>query len=245
MAGLIYRIAGSISHFAAHLRGSDASDTAVIPDVYVAGMSQGVPFRVTQVDENGNSIVVTGPNTGQKGVRVFGGPTDPISDIPVVMEFGHHQVHEGESHEFNYLISSLAINTNQDFRINVPAGLTPTTGTPHLIPEIIGTLEAEIYLYEGMTFNVGNGGTLQTSYNRNRNSATIPGTKIYLSPTPATTGTNIWIGLVGSGVRAGSGDRSITEWDLKPNTDYLLRVTSRANGNKVLVRIIWYEDLGV
>jgi len=45
-------------------------------------------------DEDGNPIpVVTGFNTGEKGLRVFIGPTDPISDIPVVMEFGQHQVH--------------------------------------------------------------------------------------------------------------------------------------------------------
>lgn len=203
------------------------------------------PFKTTQTDASGNSIVVAGAATGVKGVRVYGGPTDPISDVPVYVDFSHHQVHEGESHEYCYLIGSLASGVSQDFRINVPAGLTPTTRTPHFLMEVISTLEAEIYLYEAMTYTVGNGGTLQTSYNRNRNSATTPATTIYLTPTPATTGTQIWIGLTGSGVRAGSGDRALTEWDLAANKDYLFRITSRAAGNKILVRFLWYEDLGV
>jgi hypothetical protein len=197
------------------------------------------------VDGSGNvPEVITGAFTGVKGLRVYGGPTDPISDIPVVIQYDHHQLHEGESHEYNYLVTSLGLNANQDFRLNVPAGLAPTTRTPHILFEIISTAEAELYFYEDMTFTTGNGGTLQTSYNRNRNSGNIPATKIYLSPTPATTGTNIWIGLVGAGRSAG-GERANSEWDLKPSADYLFRVTSRAASNKVLVRMEYYEDLGV
>ena len=178
-------------------------------------------------------------------MRVFGGPTDPISAIPVHIPFDHHQVHEGESHEYNYLINSMNSGTSQDFRINVPAGLAATTRAPHMTIEIISTLETETYLYEGMTYDTGNGGTLQASYNRNRSSANVPGMTIYLTPTAATTGTNIWIGLTGSGRSAGTESRAMTEWILKPNTNYLLRITSRAAGDKILVRVLWYEDLGV
>ena len=183
--------------------------------------------------------------TKTKAINVQIGPGDVISNIPVTITYEHHQVHEGESHEYNYLISSLASGSNQDFRVNVPAGLTATTRAPHVIFEVISTLEAELYLYEDMTYTVGNGGTLQTTYNRNRSSATTPGMTIYLSPTPATTGNNLWIGLVGSGRAAGGEARGMTEWVLKPNADYLFRVTSRAAGNKIVVRLIWYEDLGV
>jgi hypothetical protein len=192
-----------------------------------------------------NLALIEGQNTGVPGLRVYGGPTDPISDIPVTIDYDHHQVHEGESHVFSYLISSLNSGVSQDFRLNVPTGLTPTTRTPHVVFEVISTAETEIYLYEGMTFTAGNGGTLQTSYNRNRNSATVPGMKVYLTPTPATTGDLIHIGLTGSGKAAGVEGRSLTEWDFKPNTDYLKRITSRAAGDKIVVRVIWYEDLGV
>ena len=107
--------------------------------------------------------IVEGANTGERGFRTFGGPTDPISDIPVSIDYDHHQVHEGESHIYSYLISSLNSGVSQDFRLNVPAGLTPTTRTPHVIFEVISTAETERYLYEGMTYTATNGGTLQTS----------------------------------------------------------------------------------
>jgi len=219
---------------------------SALPTGAATSANQTNKTQMTQITDGTNqAAIITGDFTGVKGLRVYGGPTDPISDIPVHIDYGHHQVHEGESHEENILIASLGLNASQDFRLNVPAGLTPTTRTPHVIFEVISTLEAELYLFEDMTFTVGNGGTLQTSYNRNRNSSVVPGMKIYLTPVPATTGTNIWIGLIGSGNRAGGGDRAQTEWDFKPAADYLFRVTSRAASNKILVRILWYEDLGV
>lgn len=201
--------------------------------------------EVTVMGADGNeAAVVAGANTGVKGLRVYGGPTDPISDVPVILDFEHHQIHEGESHSFCYLVSSLASGSSQDFRLNVPA-LVATTRTPHVVVEVVSTAETEIYLYEDMTYTQGNGGTLQTTYNRNRNSNTAAGMKIYLTPTPSATGNNIWIGLTGSGRSAGTEPRAFTEWGLKPNADYLLRITSRATGDKILVRILWYEDLGV
>lgn len=173
------------------------------------------------------------------------GPGDPISNVPVVIEYDHHQVHEGEQHGYSNLTSTLASGSSKNFRINVPAALDTVYEAPHMIIEVITTLEAEAYLYEDMTYTVGNGGTERTSYNRNRlAAATVAATKIYEDPTPATTGTNLWIGLTGSANRAGSGSRSLTEWVLKPG-DYLVRITSRAAGCKVLVRFEWYEDLGV
>jgi hypothetical protein len=218
---------------------------ALTVDATVTSNTDGT--QKTQITDPDGDVaqVIAGANTGVKGLRVYGGPTDPISDIPVVIQYDHHQVHEGESHEYCYLAASVGLNANLDYRLNVPDGLTPTIRTPHLIMEVVTTAEAEVYLFEDMTFTVGNGGTLQTSYNRNRNSATTPGMTIYLTPTPATTGTNIWIGLTGSGKSVGSGDRANLEWDLKPNANYLFRVTSRAAGNKILVRLLWYEDLGV
>jgi len=173
------------------------------------------------------------------------GPGDPISNVPVVIEYEHHQVHEGEQHGYSNLTSSLASGSSKDFRVNVPAALDTIYEAPHMIFEVITTLEAEAYIYEDMTYTVGNGGTARTPHNRNRLAyLTTPATTIYEDPTPATTGTNLWIGLTGSSNKAGSGARSLTEWVLKPG-DYLFRVTSRAAGCKVLVRLEWYEDLGV
>ena len=173
------------------------------------------------------------------------GPGDPISNVPVVIEYDHHQVHEGEQHGYSNLTNSLASGSSKDFRINVPATLDTVYEAPHMIFEVITTLEAEAYIYEGMTYAVGNGGTVRTSHNRNRLGTPVTAaTKIYEDTTPDTLGTNLWIGLTGSANRAGAQGRSLTEWILKPG-DYLFRVTSRAAGCKVLIRFEWYEDLGV
>jgi len=213
--------------------------------VYVVNPVNATTYgNVLLVDGNGNTLVSTKPFTSETALRVFIGPTDPISDIPVMIPFDHHQVHEGEAHGYANLVSSLGSGASKDFRLNVPVGLNSAATCPHLVYEVISTGEAEVYLYEGMTFAGGNGGTQRTCYNRNRNSASLAQMTIFEDPTPATTGTNIWIGLVGSGNKAGSGDRALTEWLLAPG-NYLARVTSRTASNKVVIRFDWYEDLGV
>jgi len=194
-------------------------------------------------DAAGMPLVVTGANTGERGLRVYGGPTDPISDIPVVMEFSHHQVHEGEAHVWSVLVASLASGASKDIRMVVPAGLTPTTRTPHMELEVITTAEAEVYLYEGTTYTAP--GTQVTSINRNRNSLTAPTMTIWEDPTVNAVGTTLWIGLTGAGVKAGGGDRGLAEFDYAVNQVYNLRVTSRAASNKVLIRLNFYLDLGV
>lgn len=194
-------------------------------------------------DSAGLPLVETRANTGVRALTVAIGPTDPISDVPVVMDFAHHQVHEGETHTWGVLVSSLASGANKDIRLVVPDGLTPTTRTPHLEFEVVSTAEAEIYFYEGTTYT-GNG-SQRTSLNRNRNSLTTPAMTIWEDPTVNAVGTQLWVGLSGSGRRAGGGDRGLAEWDLAVNQSYNLRVTSRAASNKIVIRLSWYEDLGV
>ena len=55
------------------------------------------------MDNDGNiAKVITGYFTGEKGLRVFVGPTDPISDMPVFILAEHHHMHEGEMHQVTY-----------------------------------------------------------------------------------------------------------------------------------------------
>jgi hypothetical protein len=220
----------------------------VDPDGVVYGVKQtsNVPHvLITGADGTGATVEARKQTPTGNAMNVQIGPGDPISNVPVVIEYEHHQVHEGEQHGYSNLTSSLASGSSKDFRINVPAALDTVYEAPHMVFEVITSLEAEAYIYEGMTYTAGNGGTERTSYNRNRLGVpATAATKIFEDPTPATTGTNLWIGLTGSANRAGASGRSLTEWILKPG-DYLFRVTSRANGCKILVRFEWYEDLGV
>ena len=168
------------------------------------------------------------------------GPGDPISNMPVVIDAAHHHLHEGETHQYTYAPAALANGNNLDHRFVVPT-LTATTRTPHIVIELDSTGESWVYLYETPTTSAN--GTLQTVVNKNRNSATTPGSTVYLTPTVTAVGTFLSAWIVGSGKQSGGSTRESIEWDLKSNTTYLIRVTAK-NANNVCLRFIWYEDLG-
>lgn len=192
---------------------------------------------------NGDYTLLQTDELGRLHVAI--GPYDPISRIPVVIDFDHHQIHEGEA--FQYSWYGAVNSTSKDFKIVVPTA-TATTRTPHLLTEVIADAGALVYLHEGTTFS--SEGVEDTAvYNRNRNVTTAAGTKIYVTGGTALTvnalGTKLWTGFLISGTKAAlSADRATAEWDLKSNTVYLIRVTTSATCN-VLVRLNWYEDLGV
>lgn len=185
--------------------------------------------------------IVAGYNTAEPGVRVFIGPTDLISDIPITLDFAHHQLHEGEQHQYTYGPIAIANGATLDHRL-VVGNLAPTTRTPHLVIELDSTGECWLYLYETPT-TTGNG-TQQTVYNRNRNSATVPNMTVWLAPTVTAAGTLMSAWIVGSGEKSGGNSRDSIEWDLKANTVYLVRVVGK-NSNNIAMRLMWYEDLGV
>lgn len=180
-------------------------------------------------------------------LRVQIGPGDVISYLPVVVDYPHHQVHEGEAFIFSDLqTGGLAVAATRDIRVSVGA-LAATTHTPHLLLEFIADALAEIEIYEGTTWT--SGGTAQVGYNRNRNVADDTGT-LYVPGATALTvnaiGTSIWKGMTtGAKNSAGGTDRGAYEFVLKPSTEYCVRVTSRTTGLKFLTRLEYYKDLGV
>ena len=194
------------------------------------------------------AAIVTGPNTSVKGLRVYGGPTDPISDIPVTIEYGHHQIHEGEA--YLWLFYGAVNATTKNIRISVPV-LAATTRTPHLLFEIVSDNTTCIStLYEGTTWTNNQAGQDDSSniLNRNRNSANAAATKIYVAGTPVLTpsslGTKLDVQYVSPNKNVGNPDRTVNEWDLKSTTEYLLQVITTGNGN-CLIKLNFYEDLGV
>lgn len=213
------------------------------------------PYPISLRDATTGSAAAIGPRvqtpTGN-ALQVQIGPGDVISNLPVTIDYAHHQDHEGEAYMLTWTTSgSATLNGTKDFRIQV-ADVAATTRTPHLVVEIISdATTTDLLMYEGTTWTTGSGGqdVSDQAYNRNRNVATACSTKIYVSGTPAlsaaTPGTLIWRGLLFTGARAGNtSDRALSEWILKTNTEYLLRITTSASGH-VLVRISFYEDRGV
>lgn len=169
------------------------------------------------------------------------GPGDVISSIPVVLLFEHHQVHEGEAWQALYGPIAILSNAVVDHLI-VVAAVDATTRTPHMMVELDSTGEVWQELYETPTTSAN--GSAVTSYNRNRNVAGSPTTAIYLTPTVSAAGTKISALIAGSGQNAGAASRASAEWDLKSNTKYLLRTTSKG-ANNICMRFQFYEDAGV
>lgn len=175
-------------------------------------------------------------------IQVQIGPGDVISNLPVVLSYEHHQVHEGETFHAQYV--DLALDTNTiKFGIIVAVKNPPDARTcPHMvIGADIYNGAARIDLYESAAIT---GGTNLPYYNRERNVATTNGTIILHSVT-SSTGNLISSFFVGAGIRATGTDRTNAEWILKSNTSYRVDVTGLVAGTDAIVDFDWYEDLGV
>lgn len=168
------------------------------------------------------------------------GPGDVISNIPVMIDFEHHQVHEGETHKALDAQTSLGTGTvKYGFTV---ATYPDTVRAPHLV------IEADVYdgavqvlLYEDATFT---GGTVLTPRNRNRNSATAPASSVKTGVT-STNGTLIDAFYAGAGTKTAGVSRASTEWLLKSNTIYRIDVIGLSATTKAYISFNWYEDLGV
>lgn len=222
--------------------GQDGMEDGLVSDAYPLPISlrdatTGIAATVQAVQQT----------PGGNALRVQVGPGDVISNIPVVLEYDHHQVHEGESYCYTWV--STAQNGNKDFRIIVP-DVPATLNTPHIVVEVMSdSTLTRIYWYEGTTWTSAGQDDSANIFNRNRNVLTPAGTQIYISGTPALTpnalGTNFYQDILFS-AKAGtvSQNRSMAEWDLKRNTEYLFRINTAALSN-ALVRFLFYEDRGV
>jgi hypothetical protein len=172
------------------------------------------------------------------------GPGDVISALPVTIDFGHHQIHEGES--FEYFWASPNLNGQRNIRFSVP-NVPGTLNTPHMVVEVISdSALTNLYWYEGTTWTTGGNDDSTRIYNRNRNSLTTATLVIYTSGTlalnPTTVGANFWQDVLFSGKYASSVEsRTMTEWVLKSNTEYMFRIVT-TDASNVLARFMWYED---
>lgn len=188
----------------------------------------------------------------QKGLRVIIGPTDPISNIPVMMLYDHHQIHEGESWHWDYAVSNLAAAATYDVVLTVPnitiaSGQSAVMMCPHFRYSVEVNDLCDFFLYEGPT--VGAGGTARTPINFERNGAYTPKMTILDAPAITAVGTlldriQFIQGTVGA--KSGGGlQTDVNEFVLKNNTKYLVRLTSGAAGLDAFIDLHWYEDLGV
>jgi len=197
-----------------------------------------IGVAVVFVDTNGQPYFL--PNDSD-GYPVFAiGPVDPISRLPVIIDFEHHQVHEGESYKAINEQLSIATNTVK-YAVEVGA-YSPAVRAPHMIVKAdVYNGSALVRIYESATYT---GGAAMSAANRNRNSSTTAGITIKSGVT-STNGTQIDAFFVGVGNRAAGANRNESEWILKANTIYRVDVVGLAAGTQAVVSLLWYEDLGV
>jgi hypothetical protein len=122
--------------------------------------------------------------------------------------------------------------------------MNPVVMCPHFRFELVASDLCQLFLYEIPTITVA--GTARTPVSLERNGTYTPKLVVREDPTVTVVGTMIWQGITfSSRPNTGGLDSATNEFVLKNNTTYLLRATSGAAGNKVLMRMEWYEDLGV
>ena len=213
-------------------------------------------IAVLYVKKNGDDTVayplIASPRSQTpKGdaIQVQIGPGDVISNIPVFIDYEHHQIHEGETFRWSVYTSSLAQNASKDIRfvvpdISIPDGVNPAEKCPHFRFEVVTSDAAQVFFYETPTITVA--GTSRSTISLERNGTYSSKLQVWEDPTATTTGTLIWQGLLTVAKNnAGGLSSAVNEFVLKNNSEYLFRVTSAASSNKVLERFEWYEDLGV
>lgn len=170
------------------------------------------------------------------------GPGDIISNIPVVLDFGQHQVHEGESFFAQYVDTSLDTATVK-FQLTT-GSYSNTIQAPHLkIGVEVYNGSARYDLYEGGTSISGGSG--MSVYNRNRNIA-VPASVMTIKSGVTATGTTLLeTQFIGGGTRGSAGGESRDEWVLLPNSNYIVYLIGLVAGTDAVLHFEWYEDLGV
>ena len=178
--------------------------------------------------------------TKTKAVNVQIGPGDIISNIPVMIEFDHHQLHEGETQRAEDYQASLGTSTVK-YGITVPTFAT-TINSPHMVIGVdVFNGNVIIQVYEAATFTSG---SALTKFNRNRNSSTTVTTTITGGVT-SSNGTLMHTFFGGAGKSGSGSGRSDVEYILKSNTIYRVDMIGRSAGTKPVKSFDWYEDLGV
>ncbi len=186
-------------------------------------------------EEPGYSVVV-----GSDGDEVS---IDELSNAFVVIQFEHHNIHEGDNFFFHEVVI-LPINNVLDIQITTPN----TAEWAHMTAEFEVESETEWWVYENVTINVA--GVAVAEINNNRNSGevntTVLATIINANIANANADTSIvgatilFHGIAGAGKKIGGAGSSRQEIILRQNEDYTIRFEATAAGY-IVPLLRWYE----
>lgn len=169
---------------------------------------------------------------------------DEFNGSTVGENINHWRIHQGQVFMAFVNESNLANATTLQLYFKTPA--SPALA-PHLIAAINGSENFDFELIEAPT--VSGTGTQVEVFNKNRQSSVvssvldIESTVGYATQDPTTVsgGTVIRSELLGASNKEGQQLSFDGELILKADTNYVFKITSRANNNRVHINLEWYE----
>lgn len=166
-------------------------------------------------------------------------PVEQFSRAMKAIEISHVFIHAGETFRYSNPVT-LGSAASQDYMITTPA----SGKSMHMIMSIDGTAVTSFFVYEA---GDRTGTTLQTYYNANRNSTNTSTATIHKGTSGGTTdGTLIASYASGTATNQSRGSSNVShdsEWVLKQNTKYIIRITSGTAGNLCNLYLEWYEHV--
>lgn len=166
---------------------------------------------------------------------------DGVTTALEVIEYHHSEIHAGEG--YFVVLSALADNTDAiEVRIQTP----DTTKWGHFIMIVDAALAARAELWASTTKTDVIGNRI-TPFNRNQNSENVSGMTLCHTPGGSQSGDaqlSQYIGAAASPGKASVGGEPAggrSEFDLKQNTTYLIKATSRTDNNAISIILDWYE----
>lgn len=145
------------------------------------------------------------------------------------------EVHDGNAFASGHRVDSLANNTTAYYCIESGDREAHITG----LITVGGDCHLDIYAFSDCT-----GGTLVYGARKNGNTPQTPTMQIFYNPTINTIGVDIFQDFIPGGQRsqASGGTSSSQEWDLVPNSQYILAITNVSGlPTTVALTVDWIE----
>jgi len=167
---------------------------------------------------------------------------DLMSNLPTVIQAEHAAIHKG----WHFSVSgfaTLASGAKQDFTLTTPN----SDELIHLTFGIEGTTQTEFYMFEASSYDVASGGSAVVPVANRRDETYTSICSLRSGPSIVSTGTLLWSqskGVAGSNPANARNVGLVNrdhEFVLKPGTQYLFTLLSKANDNIVCWDAEWYE----
>jgi hypothetical protein len=156
----------------------------------------------------------------------------------ITIDHVHYHVHAGYHFTVCHAATGVANNGNLDIRFKTGAK------SCHSIFDVAPSAKAQFYVYEAATISAG---TALAAYNNNRNSAKETTATVTHTPTVTATGTinpiKKFLGSGTPGIPIGALENTRNELILKPNTEYLIRLTNTSGSAADLGICVFYYEI--